>query len=156
LKEVHHRVKNNMQVISSILSLQSVYVTDRRVLDVLRESRNRIAAMASIHERLYTTTNLSNFRFSSYIKDLAESLVNTYELSNTSVELVFSLDQVFLSLNNAIPCGLILNELISNSLKYAFERMKYGRIDINLTSKSGKISLSLEDNGVGLSEEITA
>jgi PAS domain S-box-containing protein len=156
LKEVHHRVKNNMQVISSILSLQSAYVTDRRVLDVLRESRNRIAAMASIHERLYTTTNLSNFRFSSYIKDLAESLVNTYELSNTSVELVFSLDEVFLSLNNAIPCGLILNELISNSLKYAFEGMKYGRIDINLSSKSGKISLSLEDNGVGISEEITA
>ena len=111
--------------------------------------------MASIHERLYRSTNLSNIHFSSYIKDLAESLVNTYELLNTSVELVFSLDEVFLSLNTAIPCGLILNELISNSLKYAFQGRNNGIIDIKLISKSGKISLSLADNGVGISEEIT-
>lgn len=154
LKEVHHRVKNNMQVISSILSLQSAYVTDQGVLNVLRESRNRIAAMASIHERLYRTENLSDIKFSTYIKDLAESLVNTYELSNTSVELVFSLDEVFLSLNTAIPCGLILNELISNSLKYAFEGRPAGKIEIKLISESEKISLSLADDGIGIPENI--
>lgn len=156
LKEVHHRVKNNMQVISSILSLQSSYVTDDHVLEVLKESRNRIDAMASIHERLYRTTNLSDIRFSSYVKDLVESLVNTYELLDTSVELVFSLDEVFLSLNHAIPCGLILNELISNSLKYAFKGQKKGKIEITLISKLGKISLSLADDGVGIPEGINA
>ena len=155
LKEVHHRVKNNMQVISSILSLQSSYVTDEHVLEVLKESRNRIAAMASIHERLYRTTNLSDIRFSSYVKDLVESLVNTYELQDTSVELVFSLDEVFLSLNRAIPCGLVLNELISNSLKYAFRGRKTGKIEISLIGKPDKISLSLADNGVGIPEGIS-
>lgn len=155
LKEVHHRVKNNMQVISSILSLQSSYVTDKYVLDVLMESRNRIAAMASIHERLYRTTNLSDIRFSSYVQDLVESLVNTYELSEISVEVVFSLDEVFLSLNHAIPCGLILNELISNSLKYAFKGRKAGKIEVVLISKSEKISLSLADDGVGIPKDIS-
>lgn len=155
LKEVHHRVKNNMQVISSILNLQSSYVSDQHVLNALRESQNRIRAMASIHERLYRTKNLSDIKFSSYIKDLAESLVNTYELSNTSVELFFSLDEVFLSLNTAIPCGLILNELISNSLKYAFEGRKEGIIEIRLIREKEKISLSLRDNGVGIPEEVS-
>ncbi|MBL4709857.1 MAG: PAS domain S-box protein, partial [Flavobacteriales bacterium] len=154
LKEVHHRVKNNMQVISSILNLQSSYVTDQRVLDALRESQNRIRAMASIHERLYRTKNLSDIKFSSYIKDLAESLVNTYELSNTSVKLVFSLDEVFLSLNTAIPCGLILNELISNSLKYAFKDRNEGVIDIKLIREREKISLSLSDDGIGIPDNV--
>ena len=154
LKEVHHRVKNNMQVISSILSLQSSYVTDEHILEVLKESRNRIAAMASIYERLYSTTNLSDIRFSSYVRDLVESLVNAYELLDTSVELVFSLDEVFLSLNEAIPCGIILNELISNSLKYAFKGRKHGKIEITLISNLEKISLSLAHDGVGISKEI--
>jgi len=154
LKEVHHRVKNNMQLISSILSLQSSYVKDEHILEVLKESRNRIASMASIHEQLYRTTNLSNICFSSYVRELVESLVNTYELLDTSVELVFLLDEVFLSLNHAIPCGLILNELISNSLKYAFEGRKAGKIEIYLSSELEKVSLSLKDDGVGIPENI--
>lgn len=155
LKEVHHRVKNNLQVISSILSLQGAYLTDGYALEVLRNSKNRIAAMASIHERLYRTTNLSDIRFSSYVKDLVESLVNTYELPDIDVELVFSLDEVFLSLNHAIPCGLILNELISNSLKYAFQGRKNGKIEVRLKNEDEHISISVADDGIGIPSKIS-
>ena len=154
LKEVHHRVKNNMQVISSILNLQSAYVKDESILSVLRESQNRISAMASIHERLYRTKNFSDIKFSAYVRNLAESLVNTYELSKTSVELSFSLDEVFLTLNTAIPCGLIINELISNSLKYAFVGRDRGKIEISLRQRQNKVTLTISDNGMGMPEAI--
>lgn len=155
LQEVHHRVKNNMQVISSILNLQSSFVQDKNVLAVLKESQNRIAAMASIHERLYKTKNFSEINFTNYVKDLAETILNTYELSNTSVEMVFSLDEILLSLDTAIPCGLIINELLSNCLKYAFVNKDYGKIDLELYRQNELISISLKDNGVGLPENLS-
>lgn len=154
LKEVHHRVKNNMQVISSILNLQSAYVTDKATLSALKDSQNRIRSMAAIHERLYRTSNFSDIKFSSYVKDLAESILSTYELSNISVELVFSLDEVFLTLDTAIPCGLIINELLSNSLKYAFKDRKYGLINIALHQHNGLVKMTISDNGIGISDKI--
>jgi PAS domain S-box-containing protein len=154
LKEVHHRVKNNMQVISSILNLQSAYINDEKILNILRESQNRIRAMASIHERLYQTKNFSDIRFASYVKNLAENLINTYELTDKTVELSCKLDEVYLTLTTSIPCGLIINELISNSLKYAFEGRKKGRISIVLRKNDGKVTLIIEDNGVGIPESI--
>ena len=117
LKEVHHRVKNNMQVISSILNLQSSYIHDEKILNILRESQNRIRAMASIHERLYQSKNFSDIKFANYVKNLAENLVHTYELTDKSVELSCKLDEVFLTLTTSIPCGLIINELISNFIE---------------------------------------
>ena len=138
LKEVHHRVKNNMQVISSILNLQSANVTDESILTVLRESQSRIQAMASIHERLYRTKNFSDIRFSVYVRNLVESLVHTYDLSENKVKLSFKLDEVYLTLNAAIPCGLIINELISNSLKYAFVGKEKVKLKLNCIKRREK------------------
>ena len=152
LKEVHHRVKNNMQVISSILNLQSTYVHDEGLLAILRESQNRIRAMASIHERLYRTKNFSDIKFSEYLKDLAENLVHTYELSKTKIKLQFNIEEVFLTLNTSIPCGLIINELISNSLKYAFEDRLEGLIELTLSKNGETVSLIVMDDGVGVPE----
>lgn len=154
LKEVHHRVKNNMQVISSILNLQSAYVHDEGLLSILKESQNRIRAMASIHERLYRTKNFSDIRFSEYIKDLAENLVHTYELSKTKIELKCNIEEVFLTLNASIPCGLIINELISNSLKYAFEDRAEGLIELSLSKSGELVRLIVQDDGVGIPESL--
>ena len=154
LKEVHHRVKNNMQVISSILNLQSAYIEDDKILNILKESQNRIRAMASIHERLYRTKNFSDIKFSEYIKDLAENLVNTYELSETKISLECKIEEVFLTLNVSIPCGLIINELISNALKYAFEGREKGKIDLSINKKGNNVCLIVEDDGVGIPQSL--
>lgn len=154
LKEVHHRVKNNMQVISSILSLQSSYIHEPKTLDILRESQNRIKSMAFIHERLYRTKDFSKINFSDYIENLSKSLINTYEAGQVKVNVSFDLDEVFLNLDSAIPCGLILNELISNSLKYAFKGRKRGNIIVKLKEKEKqKIKLSVQDDGVGIDKD---
>jgi two-component sensor histidine kinase len=154
LKEVHHRVKNNMQVISSILSLQSAYVKDESILDILKESQNRIKSMAFIHEKLYRTKDFSQIKFSEYLKNLAKNLIETYELSRTKVILNTELDEIYLNLDEAIPCGLIVNELISNSLKYAFIEKERGIISLSLTKEKSKVKLVIADNGSGLSEDI--
>jgi PAS domain S-box-containing protein len=150
LKEVHHRVKNNMQVISSILSLQSAYVDDEKILSILLESQNRIKSMAFIHEKLYRTENFSQIKFSDYVQNLAQNLIDTYELSVASVDLKCDLEEVFLNLDNAIPCGLIINELISNSLKYAFVEREKGEIQIVLKTKNNQVELKIADNGAGI------
>jgi PAS domain S-box-containing protein len=149
LKEVHHRVKNNMQVISSILSLQSAYVEDEGVLDILRESQNRIKSMAFIHEKLYRTKDFSLIKFSDYVYNLTQNLVETYELLTVKVKLKYNLDEVFLNIDSAIPCGLIINELISNSLKYAFVDKSNGLIYIDLHQSADEITLRIGDNGIG-------
>lgn len=155
LKEVHHRVKNNMQVISSILNLQSSYVEDEKVLGILKESQNRIKSMAFIHERLYRTKDFSKLQFSDYVENLCQSLVSTYVERDINVEMKFDLDEIYLNLDSAIPCGLILNELISNSLKYAFVGMVEGVIKISLKEKNNNmILLTVEDNGKGIDEGI--
>jgi PAS domain S-box-containing protein len=154
LKEVHHRVKNNMQVISSILSLQSSYIQEPKTLNILRESQNRIKSMAFIHERLYRTKDFSKINFSDYIENLSTSLINTYEAGNVKVNVSFDLDEVFLNLDSAIPCGLILNELISNSLKYAFKGRKRGNITVKLKEEENKtVKFSVQDDGVGIDKE---
>ncbi|MEX2379892.1 MAG: PAS domain S-box protein, partial [Vicingaceae bacterium] len=154
LKEVHHRVKNNMQVISSILSLQSAYVEDEGVLGILRESQNRIKSMAFIHEKLYRTKDFSLIKFSDYVYNLSQNLVDTYELLKVNVELKYDLEEVFLNIDSAIPCGLIINELISNSLKYAFVDKSNGVIYIDLHQNSDEITLQIKDNGNGFPEDI--
>lgn len=153
LKEVHHRVKNNMQVISSILSLQGSYVSDPQILNVLNESQNRIKAMAYIHESLYRTTDFSHIDFSKYVKNLTINLIETYELRSNEVHADFDLEDIFLNLDSAIPCGLIINELISNALKYAFVGKNNGLIYISLKDKK-KIELIVSDDGIGFPQDI--
>ena len=150
LKEVHHRVKNNLQVISSSLNLQSSYVKDQMTLDILRESQNRIKAMSFIHESLYRSDDFSFVNFSSYINSLSSNLVQTYIIEHANINLELDLGDVNLNLDQAIPCGLIINELVSNSIKYAFPFNKQGKICIKLTKADNKIYLSVSDNGIGI------
>jgi PAS domain S-box-containing protein len=154
LKEVHHRVKNNLQVISSILNLQSSYVKDQNTLDILKESQNRIKSMSFIHESLYHTENFSSIDFSDYILNLSKNLVHSYRVYNELVDLKLDIDKVVLNLDQAIPCGLIVNELVSNALKYAFPGGAEGDISIKLEEVDKKVFLHVADTGIGLPEGI--
>lgn len=149
LKEIHHRVKNNLQVISSILNLQSSFVTDENTLEILQESRNRIRSMAIIHENLYRTEDFSSINFSSYLENLSANLVASYRI-NEEVVLETNLNDVDLILDQAIPCGLLVNELITNALKYAWKHGEKGIITINLFQTGPDVNLHIFDDGVGL------
>lgn len=150
LKEIHHRVKNNLQVISSILNLQSSYVKDQNTLDILRESQNRIKSMSFIHESLYRSEDFSYVNFSEYITSLSSNLVQSYILEHDNINLELKLGDYNLNLDQAIPCGLIINELVSNSIKYAFPKQKNGVISIELNKKNDKLFFEVSDNGIGL------
>lgn len=150
LQEVHHRVKNNLQVINSILNLQSSYVDDEKTLEIINESQNRIRSMSYIHETLYRTTDFASINFGEYVTNLVKNLVHSYELFNDRTELKTDIEEVNLALDQAIPCGLILNELVSNSLKYAYPNRNEGVISINVKNLDKKIHLVVEDFGIGL------
>lgn len=156
LKEVHHRVKNNLQVISSILSLQSSFVEDEEMLNILRESQNRVRSMSDIHEHLYQSEDFSKINFSNYIKKLGSNLIETYR-TNTKVILSLELEEVEIGLDQAIPCGLLVNEIISNSLKYAWKDIGKGIFSIKLSEnkESDEVTLELSDNGIGLPLEFS-
>lgn len=154
LQEVHHRVKNNLQVISSILNLQSSYVKDENSLTILRESQNRIKSMSFIHESLYQTKDFAHIEFSDYILSLSKNLIHSYSISTQRIKLNPQMDKCFLSLDQAIPCGLIANELISNALKYAFEDEREGEIFIGLTENKNILRLVIRDNGIGLPPDL--
>lgn len=150
LKEVHHRVKNNLQVINSILNLQSSYVEDEETLQIIIESQNRIRSMSYIHESLYQTKDFSSISFDSYISNLVQNLVHSYEIHTEKTKLILEVDKVQLALDQAIPCGLILNELITNSLKYAYPKDQAGEIKIVVKEVHGKVNISVQDFGIGL------
>lgn len=151
LKEVHHRVKNNLQIISSILNLQTSFSNDTRVNEILRESQNRVKSMAYLHESLYQNKNFSFINFSDYLINLSKNLVHSYYISTSSVELKLDVDKVDLNLDQAIPCGLIVNELLTNAIKYAFpDSEKGGIISISVKEKKGLVEISVADNGKGL------
>ncbi len=150
LKEIHHRVKNNLQVISSLLSLQSEHVPDDRVRRVLRDSQNRVRSMAIIHQRLYQSTNLAEINFADYIRELCAQLFRTYGAHEGSVHLETRADGIFLEVDKAIPCGIILNELVSNALKYAFPGEREGRISVEFVREGQEIHLVVQDDGVGM------
>lgn len=154
LKEVHHRVKNNMQVISSILNLQSSYVKDAYALNLLKECQNRIKSMAFIHESLYQTKNFESVNFSEYITTLSKNLVHTYSINSKKIKLILTLDKLFLNLDSSIPCGLIINEIISNSLKYAFPDNRDGIIFVTLKVENKNVRIEAGDNGVGIPQHI--
>lgn len=155
LKEIHHRVKNNLQIISSLLSLQSEYIKDKQSLALFNDSRNRVKSMALIHERLYQSSDLGRIDFSDYIHELVGFLSRTYLTDSQSVAIEMDLESIYLSIDMAIPCGLILNELVSNSLKYAFPSGENGKIKICFKAESSKdYMLLIGDNGVGIPSNI--
>ena len=153
LKEVHHRVKNNMQVISSILNLQSSYISDETALAILRESQDRIKSMSFVHESLYQSKTLSEVNFSEYIQNISRNLFHSYSRPAGGIALRFDLEEDFLNLDTSIPCGLIINELVSNSLKYAFQGREKGVVVISFSKLAdGKLKLIVADDGIGLPE----
>lgn len=161
LQEIHHRVKNNLQIISSLLSLQSKYVKDEEDLELFRESQSRVRSMAFIHEQLYQSSDFTNIEFGIYVKNLINYLSYSYSIDPFFINFNLDIDDVSLDINTAIPCGLIINELVTNSLKYAFPADNCGKssdtilneICIYLHShKEDKFILVISDNGVGLPE----
>lgn len=150
LKEIHHRVKNNLQVISSILNLQSSFVQDEKTLEIIQESRNRIRTMATIHENLYQTKNFESIDFSNYIKDLTSNLRAIYQNKKNEIDIIYDFSPINISLNQAVPLGLIINELITNALKYAFIKKKGNTLLIQCKEEDNRIFVRIKDNGVGL------
>ena len=151
LKEIHHRVKNNLQIISSLLRLQSGSGKDKKGAEVFKDSQNRIKAMALIHEILYQSENLNKINFADYIRKLADGLFRSYGVKSNAIALDVRADDVLLDLDAAIPCGLIVNELVSNSIKYAFPNNAHGKIWIHFLRdpKQKSVALTVGDNGVG-------
>jgi PAS domain S-box-containing protein len=155
LKEIHHRVKNNLQVISSLLKLQSRYTDDRQTLDMLKESQNRVRSMALIHEKLYQSSDLARINFADYIQNLAKNLLYSYSIHASAVKVEVIVDRVTLNLDTAIPCGLLINELISNALKYAFPDGRQGKIWVEFSEVEGEqFLLTVRDNGIGFPADI--
>lgn len=151
LKEIHHRVKNNLQIISSLLSLQSEYINDATSRMLFIESMSRIKSMALIHERLYQTQDFTSIHLAGYISDLAVYLHKSYQTGANNVELKIDAEDIYLPIDTAIPCGLILNELITNCFKHAFPDNRQGYIKLHLRRIDKKgIRLSISDNGIGL------
>src|SRR3990172_10689727 len=155
LREIHHRVKNNMQVISSLLMLQEELSEDEKVIEMLKDSQNRIISMALIHEKLYRSENFSRIDLKEYIDDLVSGLFQSYGISEDKVALNINAENVLLGIDSAIPCGLIINQLVSNSLKHAFPEYESGEINILIHSTDeDMIELSIGDNGIGIPEDL--
>jgi PAS domain S-box-containing protein len=153
LREIHHRVKNNLQIISSLLNLQSQYMEDEETQKIFLESKNRVKSMALIHEKLYRSSSLAHVNFEDYVESLVESLIYSYMDVSANIQTEIDLNGICLNIDTAIPCGLIINELVSNSLKHAFQNSQ-GTIKIEMKGLNGKYLLKVCDDGVGFPKEI--
>lgn len=150
LKEVHHRVKNNLQIISGLLNLQSHHITDEKALEIYKESQNRVISMALIHQDLYQSQDLGQVNFAYYVRNLAENLFTSYGIKDGRIKLSINAQSQDLVVDTAIPCGLVVNELLSNSLKHAFPHGRKGEIRINFAVlDEDRFVLTVADNGVG-------
>ena len=151
LREIHHRVKNNLQIISSLLNLQSLNTKDPETAEHLRISMNRVRTMAIIHEKLYGSKELSHIEFADYIRQLSNHIFISYGIKPGTIQIVVKAKNVFLDIDTAVPCGLLVNEIISNSLKHAFPDREKGLIEIELiVDEDNYYNLTISDDGVGL------
>ncbi len=151
LKEIHHRVKNNLQIVSSLLYLQEDSMEDAKGVEILRESQNRVKSMALIHEQLYGTDDLAKIDFGHYLKGLTANLRDAYAIEPARIRMNVKADDISLGVDMAVPCGLIVNELVSNALKHAFKPQQDGTIDI-VFQKLGahRMQIVVKDDGVGM------
>lgn len=148
LKEIHHRVKNNLQIISSLLELQSIQIQNEETKTLFKESQSRVKSMALVHERIYQSDDLSSINYKDYIAELADFLFYSYD--KPEVTYTLDADDVRMSIDNAIPCGIIINELISNALKHAFPNGRSGHVNISLKRNRKQTILTIADNGIGM------
>lgn len=155
LGEIHHRVKNNLQVVHSLLSLQSSLIEDDAVKNMLMDSQNRIQSMALIHQTLYQSNNFARVDFGDFLEALIPTLVNSYLVTGKQITLNINAEHVYLPINSAIPCGLLINELITNALKHAFTGLHEGEISVNITvADEARVHLIVSDDGRGISDEL--
>jgi PAS domain S-box-containing protein len=155
LKEVHHRVKNNLHIISNLLDLQSDQITDKRLLEVFTDSQNRIQAMALVHEQLYQAEDFGKVEFGDYIYRLVNNLMFSYGDRTHSVHPVVKAEPTLINIETAIPCGLLLNELVTNSFKHAFPDGEGGEVHIQLYRDANQLlNLKIWDNGIGMPPEL--
>ena len=155
LQEIHHRVKNNLQIITSLLRMQSRAVQDPAFSEALRECQNRVASMALIHDKLYRARDLARVSFGEYVRDLTNNILTSYALPARSVRVRFDIDDLSLSLDYAVPCGLILNELMSNCLKHAFPVGHSGTVYIGFHAEGEEeLCLVVRDDGVGVPADV--
>ncbi len=155
LKEIHHRVKNNLQIVSGLLDLQADYIKDQQVQSIFQESRNRIKSMALVHEQLYQSQNLARIDFASYIEHLVQNLHHSYNDRLLTVSYQINVVPITVTIETAIPCGLIITELVTNALKYAFHKDASGQIGVELQSdEAEQLILIVRDNGVGLPADL--
>jgi two-component sensor histidine kinase len=153
MKELHHRVKNNLQIVSSLLSLQTYKVQDEEAVLVLKESQQRVQAMSFIHQRLYKTESLTAVNMKEYLTDLAESLVSSYGFNRDDFDLHITVEKEMLDIDKALPIGLIINELVTNALKYAYKDISRPSLNITLTEEDAKLVCAIKDNGIGINEQ---
>jgi two-component sensor histidine kinase len=153
LREIHHRVKNNLQFISSLLKLQSRHVEDPNALSALKEGQDRVKSMALIHQNLYQEENLTGVDLKNYFEKLSSNLFYSYNIEPEKIKLKLEIEDINLDVDSVIPIGLIVNELISNALKYAFPGEKEGFIGVRLREFNNKLELTISDNGVGMTKE---
>ena len=152
LKEIHHRVKNNMQIISSLLNLQKEYVDDLEAINVLQESQNRVKTMSIIHEKLYQADDLTHINIQEYVEKLTNDLMYSYAATN--VKPFIDIKNIKMNIETALPCGLIISELVSNSLKYAYSNDDNNELKISIKKYGDLFELIISDNGVGLPENL--
>ena len=154
LKEIHHRVKNNLQIIASLLKLQSRYSSDGKTGDIFQECQDRVRAMAKVHSLLYRSSDFARINFGDYIRETTAELLRIYQKSPVGISLDIHAEEVMLSIDEAIPCSLIINELVTNAIKYAFTETGHGVIRIELAETEQGIRLLVKDNGVGFPPEL--
>jgi len=155
LAEIHHRVKNNLAIIASLFNLQLSSIKNEEAKEALMESKNRVKSMALIHDRLYKSQDMTEIDFENYTKELIDEIKYSYPTLAKNIEIKATVSHVKLNVNNAIPCGLILNELLTNCYKHAFIGRQSGVITIDFTGNNGLIKLKVKDNGVGLRADYT-
>jgi len=154
LQEIHHRVKNNMQIISSLLNLQKQHVKDEEAVNVLTESQNRVKSMAMIHEKLYQSNNLTDIKFSEYVPRLVSDLFYSYNIPVDQIDVVIIVEDIKLNIETAVPCGLIISELVSNSFKHAYPQGRKGKLKVSLKKYDDHYELMVCDDGIGFPEEL--
>ena len=158
LKEVHHRVKNNLSIVASLLEFQADYLDDPKAIQGLIDSQNRIQSMALVHERLYQSEDLGKINFKDYLQSLLDQLVTSFNLQLRQIQIQFESEEIFLNIETVTPCGIIINELVSNIFKHAFPEQQDAKIWISATQNSLEnldlITLTVQDNGVGLPPDL--